>query len=170
MDCDKQRIAEYLNQLKDERDWTANQWEEQSGVPRQTISRLLTAQVDSPQFRTVAALAIAAGGSLDVLAGIPARVEIQKEYITDAGVNILVGEKEREITYLIKQLQEAQEHIAKLTKRSRVLTWIVVVFVAIACILIGWDLNDPRYGFLYRVGAGLQNNDASGLWTQKMFG
>lgn len=170
MDNDKQRIAEYLTQLKNAKGWTANQWEEVSGVPRQTISRLLSAQVDSPQFRTVAALVIAAGGSLDTLAGIPAQVEIKKEYITDSGVSILVDEKEREITYLMKQLQEAQEHITKLTKRTRRLTWVIIVFVAIACILIGWDLNDPRYGFLYRVGAGLQNNDASGLWTRQMFG
>lgn len=166
----KERLADYLQDLRDERSLTLPDGEQASGVPLATIKRLLAGQTDSPQFRTVAALVIAAGGSLDVLAGIPARVEIQKEYITDAGVNVLVSEKEREITYLMKQLQEAQEHIIKLTKRSRVLTWIVVVFVAIACILIGWDLNDPRYGFLYRVGAGLQNNDASGLWTWKMFG
>lgn len=74
-------ISEYLNRLKDERGWTAQRWSEESGVPAQTVSRLLNAQTDAPGFDTVAALVKSAGGSLDDLAGIPRPVSVEREII-----------------------------------------------------------------------------------------
>lgn len=70
MGVDCRSIADYLRGLKEEKGWTAQAWAEASGVPTQTISRLLNAQTDAPNFDSVALLVKAAGGSLDELVGI----------------------------------------------------------------------------------------------------
>lgn len=99
---EKAQITAYLQGLKDKKQWTVAQWETASGVPKQTISRLLKAQVESPQFRTVAAIVIAAEGSLDELCGIAPQVEIQEKYVNSIESQEVINKGERSITYLKK--------------------------------------------------------------------
>lgn len=80
MAADRDAIAAYLRQLKERTEWTAQKWAEKSGVPTQTISRLLNAQTDAPQFETVATLVKTAGGSLDDLVGIVHAPLIQEKF------------------------------------------------------------------------------------------
>lgn len=164
----KERIAEYLTALRDEKGMTLSEWEQLSDVPATTIKRLLSAQTDSPQFRTVAALVLSASGSLDDLLGLPCKVETK--YITVDDSTALLDRQERDIEYLKNQVREQKKQLyamrsveKRLRLRVNILHYVIGFFLILSTALLVWDLCDPNYGFLYRVGQTLHQN-TSRLW------
>ena len=163
----KEQLTTYLHGLKGKMGWTVSQWEAASGVPKQTISRLLQGQVESPQFRTVALLVIAANGSLDEMVGIEPQVHIEKEYIKSPESQQLIDKGQRSIDYLKNQLEIMQVSNAKLQRRITVCHVLLCLFLFVFGLLLAWDLIDPRYGFVYRVMSDVQQN---GSWIQRVTG
>lgn len=135
-------IAVYLRSKKDEKGWSSKHWSEVSGVPEATISRLLSAQNESPQFGSVAALVKAIDGSLDDLAGIehpPVMIE-RERMILAADVKELVN-VQREA---LDDLRAASRHERRVCRISWSITFFVltaVVFFIVHDILntdVGW--------------------------------
>lgn len=147
----REQITAYLHELKHHHDWTVTQWEAASGVPKQTISRLLQGQVESPQYRTVAQLVISAGGSMDELSGVAPRVVTETEYVSTPETRQLIDTNERSIAYLKEQLRIVQDANRRLQRRITVCHALLCVFLFIFGLLLAWDLLDPQYGFVYRI-------------------
>lgn len=165
---EKAQITAYLQSLKDKKRWTVAQWETASGVPKQTISRLLKAQVESPQFRTVAAMVISAEGSLDELCGIEPQVEIQEKYVNSIESQEVINKGERSITYLKKQVEILQAANRQCRRRNTICHAIIGVFLFFFGMLLAWDLMDPQYGFIHRARSGISSNGI--IWYKQLFG
>ena len=165
---EKAQITAYLQSLKDKKQWTVAQWETASGVPKQTISRLLKAQVESPQFRTVAAIVIAAEGSLDELCGIAPQVEIQEKYVNSIESQEVINKGERSITYLKKQVEILQEANRKCRRHNTICHVIIGVFLFFFGVLLAWDLMYPQYGFINRARSGISSS--GGTWYKHILG
>lgn len=165
---EKAQITAYLQGLKDKKQWTVAQWETASGVPKQTISRLLKAQVESPQFRTVAAIVIAAEGSLDELCGIAPQVEIQEKYVNSIESQEVINKGERSITYLKKQVEILQAANRKCRRHNTICHVIIGVFLFLFGVLLAWDLMYPQYGFINRVRSGI--SPSGGTWYKHILG
>lgn len=163
----KEQMTAYLHTLKDKTGLTVAQWETASGVPKQTISRLLQGQVESPQFRTIAALVYSANGSMDEMLGIEPQVRIEKEYVNSPESQQLIDKGERSIDYLKKQLESSQTANNRLQRRITVCHVLLCLFLFIFGLLLAWDLIDPRYGFVYRVMSGVSQD---GGWIQHLLG
>lgn len=154
--CDKATIAAYLNARVREKGWTCLELSRRSGVPQQTVSRLLNAQTDNPQFISVCQLVAALGGSLDAMAGIPAPAALEPFDASHAQDTI--DRQDRSISYLraqVSALQAAAAEKEQLIARQRRAISHRNFFIGAMAFLLGvfvtWDLMDPRYGFLYRV-------------------
>lgn len=145
-------IATYLKYLQTSRGLSQQEWEEASGVPSYTISRILGGKTYSPPFPAVAALVVAAGGSLDELAGITVPDQKPAKHSQE-----LIDQKERSIVYLKEQITKQEADIAKLRKHSARKTVAIGAMLFTLGALLMWDLMDPRYGFVYRVFSGLQD-------------
>lgn len=165
---EKAQITAYLQGLKDKKQWTVAQWETASGVPKQTISRLLKAQVESPQFRTVAAIVIAAEGSLDELCGIAPQVEIQEKYVNSIESQEVINKGERSITYLKKQVEILQAANRQCRRHNTICHAIIGVFLFLFGVLLSWDLMDPQYGFIHRARPGI--SPSGGTWYKHILG
>lgn len=61
--------TEILKKLKDDSKLTTKQISEISGIPENTISRILSGQTDNPSFDSIYAIVKAMGGSLDSVFG-----------------------------------------------------------------------------------------------------
>lgn len=59
-----------LSKFKDRSGLTNQQIAEKSGVPLSTVTRVFNGQTDNPNYRTVADIVLAIGGSLDEMEGI----------------------------------------------------------------------------------------------------
>lgn len=153
--CDKATIAAYLNARVREKGWTCLELSRRSGVPQQTVSRLLNAQTDNPQFISVCQLVAALGGSLDAMAGIspPAPAQQVPPLAQDT-----IDRQDQSISYLKDQIARLQAESAEkdavigkqrgcISRRNFVIGFLAVSLGS----LLTWDLMDPRYGFLYRV-------------------
>ena len=156
--CDKATIAAYLNARVREKGWTCLELSRRSGVPQQTVSRLLNAQTDNPQFISVCQLVAALGGSLDALAGIPAPAPAAAEPFDASHAQDTIDRQDQSIVYLKDQIVRLQAESAEkdavigkqrgcISRRNFVIGLLAVVLGS----LLTWDLMDPRYGFLYRV-------------------
>lgn len=142
-------IATYLKYLQNSSGLTQQEWEEASGVPNYTISRILCGKTYSPPFSAVAALVMTAGGSLDDLAGISAPDQRPAKHSQE-----LVEQKERSITYLKNQVAKQEADVANLRKHSARKTVAIGAMLFLLGALLMWDLMDPHYGFFYRVFCG----------------
>ena len=79
-------ICEQLKALRDAAGLTNAKWAELSGVSTPTITRYLSDPNCNPQYFHVEALVKAAGGSIDILAGIDAEaVKVAEGYTPDTG-------------------------------------------------------------------------------------
>ena len=153
--CNKATIAAYLNARVHEKGWTCLELSRRSGVPQQTVSRLLNAQTDNPQFISVCQLVAALGGSLDAMAGIspPAPAQHVPPLAQDT-----IDRQDLSISYLraqVSALQAAAAEKEQLIARQRRSISHRNFFIGAMAVLLGvfvtLDLMDPRYGFLYRV-------------------
>lgn len=154
-------ISVYLQHLQNSRGLTQQDWAEASGIPAYTISRYLSAAVDSPPFSAISALVKAAGGSLDEMAGISAKEKDTPQHAQD-----MIAQKERSIVYLKEQVAKLEESVSreraiaeKIRKASSRKTVAISVMLFILGALLMWDLMDPRYGFIYRA-FGVQENQS----------
>lgn len=154
--CDKATIAAYLNARVREKGWTCLEFSRRSGVPQQTVSRLLNAQTDNPQFISVCQLVAALGGSLDAMAGIPAPAALEPFDASHAQDTI--DRQDQSILYLkdqIARLQaESTEKDALIGKQRGCISrrnFVIGLLAVLLGVFVTWDLMDPRYGFLYRV-------------------
>ena len=59
-----------LSKFKERSGLTNQQIAEKSGVPLSTVTRVFNGQTDNPNYRTVADIVLAIGGSLDEMEGI----------------------------------------------------------------------------------------------------
>lgn len=164
--CNKATIADYLNALVRDKGWTCLELSRRSGVPQQTVSRLLNAQTDNPQFISVCQLVAALGGSLDALAGIPAPAPAAAEPFDASHAQDTIDRQDQSIVFLKDQLARLQAESAEkdavigkqrgcISRRNFVIGFLAVVLGS----LLTWDLMDPRYGFLYRV-LGMQQDQS----------
>lgn len=72
-------IRVQLREMKEKCGYSNKKIAELSGVSLPTVNRIMSGQTDVPNFQTVCDLVIAMGGSLDELAGIPAKPTVQDE-------------------------------------------------------------------------------------------
>lgn len=153
--CDKAAISAYLNALLLDKGWSMQELSRRSGVPQQTVSRILNQQTECPQLLSVAMLADALGGSLDALAGIspPAPSQQVPPLAQDT-----IDRQDRSISYLRAQVAALQASAAEkeqlIARQRRAISRRNFAISALAVVIgafVTWDLMDPRYGFLYRV-------------------
>ncbi len=154
----KEEIAKYLNELKEKTGMSVREWADKSGVPEQTIYRILRMEIDMPGFYNVGMLVKVAGGSLDELAGIRRPAEAHTEYVRQEHTEALLAEKDQRIAYLqalVVKAEEAKRALEAagrgLRRKKAILSAVSIILGIILTALVTWDLMDPRYGFLYRI-------------------
>lgn len=79
-------ICEYLKTLKEQSGLTVSQWSDLAKVPADTINKILQGVTKSPTLDTVAALVVAAGGSMDEFLGIKKDAQEQGEEVDDVKI------------------------------------------------------------------------------------
>lgn len=160
-------ISAYLQSLREKTGWSVQDWSDASGVPVNTVVRVLSGKTENPLFDTVAALVKAAGGSLDELAGIvreiPPLPSPQPEHSEESWRIV-----ERYIETLKDGVEARDKKIAAAEARERKLQQkiarrnaLIGLFMFVFGFFLAWDFLDPNYGFFYRVFAAVHPSELS---------
>ena len=138
-------VAEELRALKEKRGITVSQWSAASGVPQDTINKILSGTTRNPSYQTVCDLISALGGSVEVSLGQPAVSETR----ADDGIRELYEEQ-------IEAMQKATEahlhtkdqQIAELIRSKHILAIALTVAIIILLIVLGCDLSNGSVGMI----------------------
>ena len=146
-------VSIYLQYLQRRSGLSQQQWAEASGVPAYTVSRLLSGSIYSPPLPAVAALVLAANGSLDEMAGIdftnPASPPNAQDTIDRQDTSIVYLKDQ--ITFLQTASAEKDARLEKLRRCLSIRNFLIGLLVLLLGALAAIDLLDSSYGFLYRV-------------------
>lgn len=147
---------------------TASQWSQKSGVPTDTINKILNGTTKSPGFQTVCSLVLAAGGSVNELLEIK---EVAAEQVTHRNESEMNADMLRAVkeTYdsKIADLKEAHasqiadlkeyhgDHVGSLEKQiadikysRRVVAVAFALLLAFGLVLIAFDVLNGNMGYI----------------------
>ena len=138
-----------LQALREERGLSNADIARLSGVPEQTVKRILNGTTPDPRFDTIAKITIALGGSLDIISGLRPETEIKPagpirkalSYSAD-----LIGEKDTRITELKEELKrERRAKTIILCVAAAFMTLVVSLLTFLVFDILNGNLGFIRY-------------------------
>lgn len=160
-------ISAYLRSLQEKTGWSVQDWSDASGIPVNTVVRVLSGKTENPLFDTVSALVRSAGGSLDELAGIAREISPlppqQPEHSEDAWriVERYIETLKDGVSARDLKIAAAEAREKKLQQKIARRNALIGLFMFVFGFFLAWDLLDPNYGFFYRVFAAYHPSDLS---------
>lgn len=139
-------ICTYLSKLKDETRLTQQQLSDRTGIPMGTIPRYFAGmEDDSANFEIVRKLVTALGGSLDEMAGIPARnIPAPKSDSELVGTyKALLAEKDDRLAHRDRTIDYER-------KRSKILSVVCFAILMVFVMLFIIDLFVPKRGWILK--------------------
>ena len=140
-------IADDLKAIKERRGITVSQWSAASGVPQDTINKILSGSTKNPSFQAVCDLITAVGGRIDILGafGGPeephAAIEDMIRQMYDAQIADIQKANEA-------HLHTKDQQIAELIRSKRILSLALTVAIIILLIVLGFDLANGSMGMV----------------------
>lgn len=140
-------IADDLRAIKERRGITVSQWSAVSGVPQDTINKILSGSTKNPSYQTVCDLISALGGNLDILAVLGGTEE------PHAAIEDMIRQMYEAQIADIQKANEAHLHtkdqqIAELIRSKRILSLALTVAIIILLIVLGFDLANGSMGMV----------------------
>lgn len=138
-----------LQALREERGLSYADIARLSGVPEQTVKRILNGTTPDPRFDTIAKITISLGGSLDIISGLRPETEIKPagpirkalSYSAD-----LIGEKDTRITELKEELKrERRAKTIILCVAAAFMTLVVSLLTFLVFDILNGNLGFIRY-------------------------
>lgn len=136
-----------LQALREERGLSYADIARLSGVPEQTVKRILNGTTPDPRFDTIAKITIALGGSLDIISGLRPETEFKPSTPVRKALSAsadLIGEKDAHIAELKEELK--RERRAKTIILCCTAAF-AVLFVSLLTFLI-FDILHGNVGFI----------------------
>lgn len=151
-------IADDLRAIKERRGITVSQWSAASGVPQDTINKILSGSTKNPSYQTVCDLITAVGGRIDILGafGGPeephAAIEDMIRQMYEAQIEDIQKANDAEIR-ILKESHEAHlrtkdQQIAELIRSKHILAIALTVAIIILLIVLGCDLSNGSVGMI----------------------
>lgn len=151
-------VADDLRVIKERRGITVSQWSAASGVPQDTINKILSGSTRNPSYQTVCDLITAVGGHLDILSasGGPeephAAIEDMIRQMYEAQIEDIQKANDAEIR-ILKESHEAHlrtkdQQIAELIRSKHILAIALTVAIIILLIVLGCDLSNGSVGMI----------------------
>ena len=140
-------VADDLRAIKERREITVSQWSAASGVPQDTINKILSGSTKNPSYQTVCDLISALGGRIDILGafGGPeephAAIEDMIRQMYDAQIADIQKANEA-------HLHTKDQQIAELIRSKRILSLALTVAIIILLIVLGFDLANGSMGMV----------------------
>lgn len=145
-------MIEQLKSLQKRSGLTAAQWASESGVPTDTINKILNGTTKSPGFQTICSLIIAAGGSVDELLGIKAAVEQKDGEIDVSVLNAIRDTYESKIIdlkeYHAQHIETKDSQIADLLRTRRIVSIALAAVVIFVFGILIFDLLNGGVGYV----------------------
>lgn len=140
-------IADDLRAIKERRGITVSQWSAASGVPQDTINKILSGSTKNPSYQTVCDLITAVGGRIDILGAFGGPEE------PHAAIEDMIRQMYEAQIEDIQKANEAHLHtkdqqIAELIRSKRILSLALTVAIIILLIVLGFDLANGSMGMV----------------------
>lgn len=136
-------VSAKLKELKEQKGMTNEEISEVSGIPENTVAKIISGSTQDPRLESVIRIVIALGGSLDVITGIATPDEAIPSRVEQTMTNYaeLLREKDERIRDKDRALRTA--------RRDR--TILLVAFICVLLAIIGvllFDLLNGHVGFV----------------------
>lgn len=125
---------DYLKTLKERSKLTLQQISDASGVPLNTLKKIYSGDTESPSFDSIASIVRAADGSLDEMAGYPAKAPVTDHHENVGLLREIISEKDKQIECKNKWISFC--------------VLLCLIFIGIAILVLVYDMLHSDIGYL----------------------
>ena len=132
----------HIQSLAEERGLTNADISRLSGVPEQTVKRILNGTTPDPRFDSIAKITIALGGSLDVISGLRGEAEYKPSSPVKKALSAsadLIGEKEAHIL-------ELKDALKRERRAKNIILCVAAAFIGVMLLLLMFLVFDVLHG------------------------
>ena len=142
-------VTERLKSLKERFKLTVAKWSNLSGIPEETISKILQGATKNPTFDTVYALVTCLGLTLDEFLGIEKKPDPSD---STKVIEAIKGTYEKSISELkesqAKQMESKEERIKDLKQSRNLFAVIALTLIILLVVVIIVDLTHGHMGYI----------------------